>query len=52
MCVRKGLESGHVVSGFGIEILNLTHLLDVEGEFLFAAEFFAQRWLEFGVLSL
>ena len=41
-----------MVSGFGIEILNLTHLLYVEGEFLFAAEFFAERWLELGVLSL
>ena len=51
-CVGERLEPGHVVSGFGIEILNLPHLLYVEGEFLFAAEFFAERRLELGVLSL
>ena len=52
MGIGERMEPGHVVSGFGIEILDLPHLLYVEGEFLFAAEFFAQRWLELWVLSL
>ena len=42
MRVGERLELGQVVSGFGIEIFNLTHPLYVEGEFLLATEFFAQ----------